>query len=183
LYAAPLRKSRSADAGPKFREARSARIKKKARREKLRPPAVGERKALRQRIVLSNTNALEVSGLQDLTVENMVDSRLRGQVLGLPVPLLDRLRAVQAFRPPQGWSLFRRPTTLVRRETLELARLVEKISGCEEKGKTITKIITGGRGTGKTVYLLQAITMAFLKNWVVITVPEGNLPTGSPPPI
>src|SRR5438034_2309205 len=112
LYAAPLKKSRSADAGPKFREARSARIKKKARREKLRPPAVGERKALRQRIVLSNTNALEVSGLQDLTVENMVDSRLRGQVLGLPVPLLDLLRAVHAFRPPQGWRLFRRPATL-----------------------------------------------------------------------
>lgn len=71
--------------------------------------------------------------------------------------------------------MFRRPGTLVRRETLELARLVEKIGDGEEEGETITKIVTGGRGTGKTVYLLQAITMAFLKSWVVITVPEGNL--------
>ena len=72
--------------------------------------------------------------------------------------------------------MFRRPGTLVRRETLELARLVEKIEDGEEKGKTVRKIVAGARGTGKTVYLLQAITMAFLKNWVVITVPEGNLP-------
>jgi hypothetical protein len=35
----------------------------------------------------------------------MVDSRLRGTVLGLPVPMIDQLRAVQAFKPKQGWTL------------------------------------------------------------------------------
>lgn len=53
---------------------KTLRIKKKPPPVKTgRPPAVGERKALRKRIVLSNTNALEVAGLHDLSAE-LVDS-------------------------------------------------------------------------------------------------------------
>lgn len=52
---------------------KTLRIKKKAPvKDKGKPPAPGERKAMRKRIVLSNTNALEVEGLRDLDVE-MVD--------------------------------------------------------------------------------------------------------------
>jgi small subunit ribosomal protein S29 len=138
--------------------------------ERSRPPAVGERKALRKRIVLSNTNALEVPGMQDLSEETMLDSRLRGSVVGLPLPMLNQLLAVQAFKPTQGWSIFRRPGTVLRRETLEMGRLVNRIG--EEKGKVFKKIITGVRGSGKSVYLLQAMAMGFLKNWIVVTVPE-----------
>ena len=59
----------------------------------------------------------------------MVDARLRGRVLGLPATMMDQLRAVQAFKPKQGWSLFRRPGTVLRRDTIEMGRLFEKISG------------------------------------------------------
>jgi small subunit ribosomal protein S29 len=58
-----------------------------------------------------------------------------------------------------------------------MGRLFEKISGdgdAPEKGKVVKKIITGSKGSGKTVHLLQAMTMGFLKNWVVITVPDGK---------
>ncbi|KAE8351595.1 mitochondrial ribosomal death-associated protein 3-domain-containing protein [Aspergillus coremiiformis] len=172
-YALPAKKKASLDGPPKFREAKSARMKKKKPVEKSRPPSVGERKALRKRIVLSNPNALEVEGMQDLSSENMVDARLRGSVLGLPVPMLTQLRAVEAFKPKQGWSIFRRPGTVVRRETLELGRFIDGISNeGKDKGRSAKKIVTGVRGSGKTVHLLQAMAMAFTKQWVVFTVPE-----------
>jgi small subunit ribosomal protein S29 len=161
----------------KHRQSTSLRRKKKKITATARPPAVGERKALRKRIVLSNPNALEIEGMQDLSAETMVDSRLRGSVLGLPATMIDQLRAVQAFKPKQGWSLFRRPGTVLRRDTIEMGRLFEKISGEGEgaqKGKVVKKIITGMKGSGKTVHLLQAMTMGFLKNWAVITIPDGK---------
>lgn len=172
------KKSKALDqGGPKFRTSKSARIKKKKPIDKGRPPAIGERKATRKRIVLSNANALEVPGLQDITAETIADPRLREKVVGLPVPMLDQLRAVEAFKPTQGWNMFRRPGMLMRKESLELGRLIEEISG--EGGKAVEKrIVTGERGTGKSLHLLQAMSMAFLKNWVVVTMPEGeNFPT------
>jgi small subunit ribosomal protein S29 len=161
--------------GPKYRESTSARMRRKKPVERSRPPAVGERKALRKRLVLSNTNALEVQGMQDLSVETMVDSRLRGAVLGLPMEMLHQMKAAQAFKPTQGWFLFRRPGIVLRRETLEMGRLFERIGTGDEKGKVVKKVITGVRGSGKSVHLLQAIAMGFLKRWIVITVPEGKI--------
>ena len=161
----------------KYRQGQTLRRKKKKTVERARPPAVGERKAMRKRIVLSNPNAFEVEGMQDLSSETMVDARLRGSVVGLPIPMLDQLRAVEAFKPKQGWSIFRRPGTIMRRDTLEMGRLFEKISGdgdAPEKGKVVKKIITGLKGSGKTVHLLQAMAMGFLKKWVVIAVPDGR---------
>ncbi|PGH27877.1 hypothetical protein AJ80_00427 [Polytolypa hystricis UAMH7299] len=177
-YANPVKKKTThftRDTGPKFREARSAGSKKKKGGSKHGSrQTIAEAKALKTRIVLSNTNALEVPDMQDLTAENMVDSRLRGTVLGLPMDMIDRLRAAEAFKWTQGWSLFRRPGSLVRKETLELGRTIDAISQGEMKGQTVAKIITGERGTGKSLHLLQAMTMALLKQWVVIHVPEGQ---------
>lgn len=163
----------------KYRQSTGHRNKNAKKIERVRPPAIGERKALRKRIVLSNPNALEIEDMQDLSPETMVDARLRGTVLGLPVPMVQQLRTVQAFKPKQGWSIFRRPGTVLRRDTLELGRLVEKISGdgdAPEKGLVVKKIITGMKGSGKTVHLLQAMAMGFLKKWVVIAIPDGGSP-------
>lgn len=176
-YAQPAKKKTGSLTPVKYRQGQVLRRKRKTKVERARPPAVGERKALRKRIVLSNPNALEVEGMQDLSPETMVDARLRGTVLGLPVTMLDQLRAVQAFKPKQGWSIFRRPGTVLRRDTLEMGRMFEKISGdgdASEKGKVVKKVITGLKGSGKTVHLLQAMAMGFLKKWVVITVPDGR---------
>ncbi|KAL2860679.1 mitochondrial 37S ribosomal protein mS29 [Aspergillus lucknowensis] len=167
---------RGRDSAVGYRRSTSANIKKKRKvSERARPPPVGERKALRKRIVLSNPNALEVEGMPELSEETMVDSRLRGTVVGLPVPMLDQLRAVQAFKPKQGWSIFRRPGTVLRRETLEMGRLFENISGeGEDRGVVIKRIISGQRKSGKSVHLLQAMAMGFIKKWVVFTVPEAG---------
>lgn len=54
-----------------------------------------------------------------------------------------------------------------------MGRLFEKISG-EEHGKVVKKVITGKVGSGKSVFLTQAMAMGFLKNWVVLTVPESE---------
>ena len=141
--------------------------------ERSRRPAIGERKALRKRVVLSNTNALEVEGLKDVTAQSMIDENLRGQVWAIPDPVVVQLRAVEAFKVSQAWPLFRRPAMLIRKDTLEMAREIEEISsGAREK--TIRRVFVGQRGSGKTTMLLQAMTMAFLKDWVVINIPEGT---------
>ncbi|EEH44912.2 uncharacterized protein PADG_08554 [Paracoccidioides brasiliensis Pb18] len=177
LFALPVKKkSNRMDTGPKFRESRSARIKKKVKREKPRTPLPGERRALRERIVLSNTNALEVPDMQDMSVENMGNAEMRGHIVGLPMSLVDRLRGARSFKTTQGWNLFRRPGTLVRSETVELGKLINDIgeSEGEMKGKTVKRIITGEKGVGKSIHLTQAMTMALLKDWVVVTVPEAQ---------
>ncbi|KAJ5577932.1 uncharacterized protein N7459_006896 [Penicillium hispanicum] len=176
-YAQPAKKKGNSLTAMKYRQGQTLRRKKKKTVERARPPAVGERKAMRKRIVLSNPNALEIEGMKDLSAETMVDARLRGSVIGLPITMLDQLRAVEAFKPKQGWSIFRRPGTVMRRDTLEMGRLFEKISGdvdAAEKGKVVKKIVTGLKGSGKTVHLLQAMAMGFLKKWVVITVPDAR---------
>lgn len=171
----PPKKSKTQTGPPKYRESKSARMKKKKTVDRARPPAVGERKALRKRIILSNPNALPVEGLPELSAETMVDMRLRGTVVGIPISMVDQLRAVQAFKPKQGWSIFRQPGTVFRKETLQLGRLFERIeTEGEDQGKVFKKIITGVRGSGKSVYLLQAMAMAFTKKWVVISVPESE---------
>jgi len=136
---------------------------------------IGERKALRKRIVLSNTNALEVQGLQDLTVKNMVDELHIGRVLALNGELLDQLRELKAFKRTQNWKMFRKPGTLMRRESVELGRTVldVKASNAEQKPRTVRRIIAGARNTGKSLMLVQAMSMAFLNGWVVINVAEG----------
>ncbi|OJD11680.1 hypothetical protein AJ78_07595 [Emergomyces pasteurianus Ep9510] len=178
-FALPMKKktgSGRSETGPKFRESRSARINKKVKREKPRPPPPGERRAAKERIVLSNTNALEVPDMQDLSVENMTNAELRGHIVGLPMGLVDRLRGARAFKATQGWSLFRRPGTLFREETLEIGKLINCIGNGENemKGKTVKRIITGDKGTGKSVHLTQAMTLALLKNWVIVTIPEAQ---------
>jgi len=81
---------------------------------------------------------------------------------------VDSLRAVEAFKPGQGWSFFRRPACLVRKENVELAQIIDRPGG-----KTTRKIICGEKGVGKSVLLLEAMAMAFMKGWIVVNIPEG----------
>lgn len=160
--------------GQSFQMGKQGKVTNKNTRTKTgRPPASGERKALRKRVVLSNTNALEIQGMEDFTAENMVDAAHQGHMLGLSNDVVDPLRAIDAFKPTQGWSLFRRPATLVRNETVEMAQYVRDIAGAAE-GKTVRKVLYGERGSGKSVLLLQAKAMALLKGWIVVHIPEGN---------
>ena len=83
------------------------------------------------------------------------------------------MRAVEAFKVAQGWPLFRRPAMLMRKDTFDMATEIENIS-IGTRGNTIRRVFVGERGSGKTTMLLQAMTMAFLKGWVVINIPEGT---------
>ncbi|KAL8950826.1 MAG: hypothetical protein Q9222_003173, partial [Ikaeria aurantiellina] len=147
--------------------------KKKTVENRARRPAPGERKAMRKRIVLSNVNALKVPDMQDITAENMYDRRLEGQVLGLPEQIVDQLRAAEAFKPTQGWKMFWRPGMLMRRETVDMGKTIAEMSDTDPTTrKSIRRILVGEKGSGKSIMLLQAITMAMLKGWTVIHLPE-----------
>ncbi|OBT52890.1 hypothetical protein VE04_06517, partial [Pseudogymnoascus sp. 24MN13] len=149
--------------------AQSLRIRKKAPVKTGRPPAPGERKAMRKRIVLSNTNALEVQGLQELSPETMVDAAMVGKVVTIPGPVIDQLRVVEAFKKNQSWDLFRTPSILVRDETVTLSK---KLLDAAAAKKTASIILSGSRATGKSMLLLQAIATAFTKGWIVISIPD-----------
>jgi small subunit ribosomal protein S29 len=141
-------------------------------------PAQGDRKAQRKRIVLSNDNALEVTSLKDLDKSNVLSEQNEGKVMGLPAePVVDALRAVEAFKTTQGWSMFRRPAVLMRKEAIQVARLFKEVeeSASGQAKKTIRRIISGERMSGKSTLLLQGLTMGFLRDWFVISLPEGKV--------
>lgn len=136
-----------------------------------KPLESGERKAVRKRLVLSNANALEVQGLRDLSAGNMTDASNKGQMLGLSNELIDSLKAMEAFKHTQGWSLFRRPATLIRAESMEMAKLIQNL---QKNSRTERMALYGERGSGKSVLSLQTMAMAIMKGWIVISVPEGE---------
>ena len=131
-----------------------------------------------KRIVLSNTNALNVR-LEELSPENMASAKSVGQVLALPGDLLDQLRDAKTFKLRQNWSLFRRPATLIREETVSLGQDIEEIKDSQQDqglgAKVFRNLVTGHKGSGKSLLLLQAMSMAYLNGWIVINVSEGEL--------
>lgn len=149
----------------------SLRLKKKAIVKTGKPPMPGERKAMRKRIVLSNTNALEVQGMVDIDKENVLDSALVGSVAGLSGPVVDQLRAVEAFKTTQAWGLFRRPGLLVRGDSMELSQMM---AGMENSKQMMRLLVDGERGSGKSLLLLHAMATAFVRGWIVVNIPEGK---------
>ena len=169
-------KKKSTVAKPAARTGRTLKLAKNKRAVTARPPAPGERKALRKRVVLSNTNALEVKGLQDLTTDNLSNGKLReqqGKVLGFGNDTVDALRALETFKPTQGWSLFRRPASLIRKETVEMAELLQAIK--DSDGHQVERrVLFGEKESGKSVLALQGMAMAYLKGWIVVHYPDAK---------
>jgi small subunit ribosomal protein S29 len=153
-------------------------IKKKDPAKKTRIP-LEQKRALQKRIVLSNANAPQVPWLQDLSKDNMSKESVDGKVYGLPDAVVDALRLVRAFKVGQDWASYRRPACLIRHEAWELGRMMQAIGGDQTSGnnaaQTLRRVVYGPRGAGKSVLLLQAMTMAFLRGWIVINIPEGML--------
>lgn len=119
--------------------------------------------------MLSNTNALPVTGLEVLSADNMADAEKVGQMLSLDGPLLDQLREAKAFKTTQNWSLFRTPSVLVRDEAVELGADVQDVM--EEKA-TIRKLIVGGKASGKSVHVLHGMSLGYMNKFVVVNVPD-----------
>jgi small subunit ribosomal protein S29 len=111
--------------------------------------------------------------MQDLDATLIHDAANIGKVMGLPGTVVDQLRAVEAFKTTQGWGMFRRPGMLIREETVQIA---DAMKAAQVQKNTAVTIIDGERGTGKSMMLLQAMTTAFLKSWIVVNIPEGKSP-------
>lgn len=109
--------------------------------------------------------------MRDFSIEALGEERLKGQVLGIPGDLIDRLRAVDAFKTTQAWGLFRRPGMLVREETLYYGKLMEDLN---QSGHTSRRILVGEKGSGKSFLALQIMVIGFLRRWTVINIPEAQ---------
>ncbi|KAI1614486.1 mitochondrial ribosomal death-associated protein 3-domain-containing protein [Exophiala viscosa] len=170
--ASPIKAKNTRSGGPKHRESQSSRLKKKSR-ERPKLPPVGERRAQRRRIVLSNTNALEVDGMENWSKENLINPELTGKMMGLNGDLLDQLRDAKAFQRTQNWSLFRRPATLIRNETNAVGQDIEQVNRAQD-GKTVKHLVVGEKASGKSILALQTMCMAYMKDWVVLNVPDAQ---------
>lgn len=144
--------------------------KKKRSSDQGRPILPGERKAWRKRVQLTNNNAFVVPGLAELSAENITDPAAVGQIVGLPDDLVDQLRLVEAFKSTQQWGLFRSPHMLIRQETVDF---IKGITEAVSRKETVRTVITGPRGTGKSMIGLQTLSAGFLNNYIVINIPEG----------
>lgn len=150
----------------------SLKIKKKPFVKTGKPPLPGERKAVRKRIVLSNTNALEVPGMQNLTKEMTLQEDLVGKVVGLNDATVDSLRAAEAFKTTQSWAMFRRPGVLIRKESVLLA---QKLVDVEAEKNTLKLVVDGDRVSGKSMMLIHAMATAFVREWIVLNLPDGTV--------
>lgn len=179
LAAVPAKKKPSArEAGPKYRESRSVVIKRKQRSDAdMRPlHAIGELRAKKELLPLKNQNALSVMGLKEMDLNQLTQEsdKVRGRVFAIPKDLVDPLANAKIFKRTQRWGLFNRPGILVTDDTIRLAGLMENITAGKSSRKSISKIVTGRKGAGKSLYLLQAATLALMQKWVVISLPEGK---------
>ncbi|KAL6868477.1 mitochondrial ribosomal death-associated protein 3 domain-containing protein [Trichoderma novae-zelandiae] len=145
--------------------------KKKQNIVAVKKPGPGERKAFRKRIQLSNNSALPVAGVEPLEAQTMARAESGGRMFAVPDEVVDRLRALEAFKTTQTWNLFRKPHVLVRKETVEL---MGKLEASVEKKEAFKCVLTGSRLSGKSLMLLQAMSYALLNEWVVIHIPEGQ---------
>ena len=88
---------------------------------------------------------------------------------------VEALRLLEAFKHTQGWNLFRRPATVVRKDTVAIAKALEDAEGGADgkAKKVIKKVLFGEKGSGKSVLQLQAMALALNKGWVVVHIPSG----------
>jgi small subunit ribosomal protein S29 len=138
---------------------------------KTKKPNPGERKAFRKRIQLSNNSALAVPGLGKLEAGTLADASSSGKIFAISDPVVDQLRALEAFKPTQSWNLFRSPHVLVRDEVVGV---VSKLEAAAKNKETLKAVLTGSKLSGKSLALLQAMAYALMNNWVVINIPEGK---------
>lgn len=135
----------------------------------------GERKVLQKNIVLSNTNA-PVLPLPEMMLDICGKEETEGTVFQIPDSVLDSLKALGAFKTGQHWPYFQRPSTLVRKESVQIGKLILWIDAGEvAKGeeRCARIILDGTRGSGKSIVLAQAMNWAIQSNWVVIAIPNG----------
>ncbi len=102
----------------------------------------------------------------------MAEEKHIGHMMALDGELLDQLRDSRAFKTTQNWSLFRRPAVLIRDETVRIATDMAEAEGAQ---KLVRHLITGEKASGKSILMLQAMSMAFMKGWIVLNIPEGEV--------
>lgn len=138
---------------------------------------IGERKRIRKNIVLSNTSA-PVVPLPEMMLDICGREETEGTVFQIPDSVLDSLKALGAFKTGQHWPYFQRPSTLVRKGSVEIGKLISWINEegmAEGEERYARRILDGTRGSGRSIVLAQAMNWAIQSNWVVIAIPDGML--------
>jgi small subunit ribosomal protein S29 len=149
-----------------------------------KPPAPGERKAQRKRILTESKNVLSVPGLPtfDLAVTTSSSKALTlsqdglsgtAQVVELQDETVNRLKAIGGFQPQQSWRYLARPAVLLSKDAKEVLSQLQRAG---KSRSTYREIIVGPRASGKSGLLLQAMSGAWNLGWTVIHIPDSKYP-------
>ena len=93
-----------------------------------------------------------------------------GSVSEVPAEVVAQLKALDVLRKQAGYQYFSQLASVLRAPTVQLADLINA-TGSSRRRRAIIK---GPAGSGKSTAMLQAITLALQKKWVVIAMPRGE---------
>lgn len=112
--------------------------------------------------------------LKQLTPDSFTDEAI-GTVFETPTNLVTQLRALDMLQKRGGYQFFSQIASVMRKPSVELAEMITKngSSSCRRA------VIDGPPGSGKSVALLQMVTLALSKQWVVIAIPRAEELTDS----
>ncbi|KAH8148677.1 uncharacterized protein LAJ45_07388 [Morchella importuna] len=133
----------------------------------------GQRKIIKNTIVLSNTNAPAIT-LPEMAKELAGNPETENTVFEIPGSVVDKLRHIEAFKTGQHWPYFQKPGTLVRKESTEIGAMINAVNEARLNKTELheRRILDGVKGSGRSILLAQAMAWAFQSDWVVISIPN-----------
>lgn len=147
--------------------------KKKDIPERKRQYLDGQRKIIKNTIVLSNTNAPAIT-LPEMAKELAGNPETENTVFEIPGSVVDKLRHIEAFKTGQHWPYFQKPGTLVRKESTEIGAMINAVNEARLNKTELheRRILDGVKGSGRSILLAQAMAWAFQSDWAVISIPN-----------
>ncbi|GAA5914688.1 hypothetical protein JCM8208_000413 [Rhodotorula glutinis] len=112
----------------------------------------------------------DLSGLKAMHPEDLAKDTV-GQVRAFPAPALEAFKALSMPTSLKREHAFTsKPATVVRDATLKMARTLDEAK--KAASREARYFLTGGKGTGKSSLLLQAVSYAQSTDWIVLYLPS-----------
>lgn len=93
-----------------------------------------------------------------------------GTVFETPANVVAQLYSLDVLERQSGYQYFSQIATVLRHPSVELAELLEQDGSSRDR----RILLDGAPGSGKSIAMLQAITFALQKKWVVISIPRAE---------
>lgn len=101
---------------------------------------------------------------------SLYKEEMKGSILETPQSVVLQLYALDVMQRQGGYQYFSQFATILRDSTIKLAEIMAKDTSSQNR----RILVDGPAGCGKSVTLLQAISLALQQRWLVIAIPRGE---------